>query len=207
MPRLDLIDLDGLQFDNLTITDHFGVFEDAFMPGVFFNNTQPFSVEYPPADEGPSLPVHFGNTIKTSNAKIPPQISIGKVSESETEPTEGPMWYGSIMMLNLEGNGLEEKECQTECDKSPKYKGQYKYAHQSPLDEQSTLLECSRRKQVLHWFVGNISSDSGGKLEDGEAVVPYLQPIAFHGTGYHRIVFFLFRHREKLDFSRMKLHK
>uniref|UniRef100_A0A0K0F2W4 Large ribosomal subunit protein mL38 n=1 Tax=Strongyloides venezuelensis TaxID=75913 RepID=A0A0K0F2W4_STRVS len=53
--------------------------------------------------------------------------------------------------------------------------------------------------QIAHWMVSNIPDGKG--INDGEVVVPYLQPLPFKGTGYHRIVFITFRHKEKLSFD------
>uniref|UniRef100_A0A0K0DFG9 Large ribosomal subunit protein mL38 n=1 Tax=Angiostrongylus cantonensis TaxID=6313 RepID=A0A0K0DFG9_ANGCA len=46
--------------------------------------------------------------------------------------------------------------------------------------------------EIVHWMVANISD--GESIENGDEVVPYLQPLPFYGTGYHRVVFVLFRH-------------
>ncbi|XGW23480.1 hypothetical protein V3C99_005593 [Haemonchus contortus] len=48
--------------------------------------------------------------------------------------------------------------------------------------------------EVAHWVVANIPD--GKSIDDGEELVPYLEPLPFCGTGYHRIVFILFRHEK-----------
>uniref|UniRef100_A0AC35U0I4 39S ribosomal protein L38, mitochondrial n=1 Tax=Rhabditophanes sp. KR3021 TaxID=114890 RepID=A0AC35U0I4_9BILA len=53
--------------------------------------------------------------------------------------------------------------------------------------------------QTCHWMVSNIPDSSD--LSQGETVVEYLQPMPFKGTGFHRVVFLSFRHKEKIDFS------
>jgi len=57
----------------------------------------------------------------------------------------------------------------------------------------------------LHWFIGNIPSTSDG-ISKGETIIPYLQPLPYYGTGYHRIAFVLFRHQQKIDFSSFKVN-
>uniref|UniRef100_A0A1I7ZVC7 Large ribosomal subunit protein mL38 n=1 Tax=Steinernema glaseri TaxID=37863 RepID=A0A1I7ZVC7_9BILA len=54
-------------------------------------------------------------------------------------------------------------------------------------------------KQLVHWVVSNVPDS--GDLNAGEVVVPYLQPLPYKGTGFHRIVFLNFRHRERIDLS------
>lgn len=51
--------------------------------------------------------------------------------------------------------------------------------------------------QILHWMVSNIPD--GKDISEGDTIVPYLQPLVFKGTGYHRIVFVTFRHKEKVN--------
>ncbi|KAE9418493.1 hypothetical protein Angca_007551 [Angiostrongylus cantonensis] len=51
--------------------------------------------------------------------------------------------------------------------------------------------------EIVHWMVANISD--GESIENGDEVVPYLQPLPFYGTGYHRVVFVLFRHESPLQ--------
>ncbi|XGW23487.1 hypothetical protein V3C99_005596 [Haemonchus contortus] len=48
--------------------------------------------------------------------------------------------------------------------------------------------------EVAHWVVANIPD--GKSIDDGEELVPYLEPLPFCGTGYHRIAFILFRHEK-----------
>jgi len=53
-------------------------------------------------------------------------------------------------------------------------------------------------KEVLHWLVGNIK---GGDVSSGESLASYLQPHPPYGTGYHRLVFLLFRQEGPVDFT------
>lgn len=50
--------------------------------------------------------------------------------------------------------------------------------------------------EVVHWIVANIPDGKG--VEDGEELVPYLQPLPFNGSGYHRVALLLFRHENPL---------
>lgn len=52
---------------------------------------------------------------------------------------------------------------------------------------------------LVHWIVTDIPD--GGGIDQGRTVVPYLQPLPFYGTGLHRVVFLLFRHKQPLDFE------
>ena len=44
--------------------------------------------------------------------------------------------------------------------------------------------------EYLHWMVGNIK---GNDLSSGEVITPYMQPFPPAGTGFHRLVFLLFK--------------
>lgn len=55
--------------------------------------------------------------------------------------------------------------------------------------------------ECLHWFVGNIV---GGDTNSGEVVCDYLQPFPPRGTGYHRMVFVLYKQHHHIDFSKYK---
>ncbi|GIY96560.1 39S ribosomal protein L38, mitochondrial [Caerostris extrusa] len=55
--------------------------------------------------------------------------------------------------------------------------------------------------EYLHWFMGNIK---GNNLKSGEIICDYLQPFPMRGTGYHRLVFVLYKQNKKIDFSSMK---
>ncbi|GBN48578.1 39S ribosomal protein L38, mitochondrial [Araneus ventricosus] len=55
--------------------------------------------------------------------------------------------------------------------------------------------------EYLHWFIGNIK---GNNVKSGEVVCDYLQPFPMRGSGYHRLVFVLYKQKKKLDLSSMK---
>lgn len=61
-------------------------------------------------------------------------------------------------------------------------------------------LEDSRR-QYLHWMVCNIK---GNDVSSGELMADYLMPLPMRGTGYHRMVFMLFRQKHYLGLDAMK---
>uniref|UniRef100_A0A183CI05 39S ribosomal protein L50, mitochondrial n=1 Tax=Globodera pallida TaxID=36090 RepID=A0A183CI05_GLOPA len=66
-----LIDLDAVESSNqLGLAEHFSVFEDLFMPGVFFHNVQ--SVEVIFGGSASREKMLFGNTIRASTAAHPP---------------------------------------------------------------------------------------------------------------------------------------
>jgi len=80
----------------------------------------------------------------------------------------------------------------------------------SKEDEYYTLLmvnldgnisDC-KKKHNLHWMVSNIS---GGNLDSGEVQASYLMPLPMRGTGFHRIVFLLFKQSKKLNLNAQKL--
>ncbi|KAG8179482.1 hypothetical protein JTE90_027194 [Oedothorax gibbosus] len=55
--------------------------------------------------------------------------------------------------------------------------------------------------EYLHWFIGNIK---GNDLQTGEVLCDYLRPFPMRGTGYHRLVFVLYKQKSKVDFSSIK---
>lgn len=52
--------------------------------------------------------------------------------------------------------------------------------------------------EYVHWFVANIKASD---VNSGEEIVPYMQPIPFRGTGFHRYVFILFKQEKNIDYS------
>lgn len=54
----------------------------------------------------------------------------------------------------------------------------------------------------IYRFRSNIPN---GDVSKGETIVPYLQPLPFKGTGYHRAVFVLYKQNEKVDLSSYKI--
>ncbi|XP_050737437.1 39S ribosomal protein L38, mitochondrial-like [Eriocheir sinensis] len=55
--------------------------------------------------------------------------------------------------------------------------------------------------ECLHWFVGNIKESD---ISTGEVMCDYLQPFPPRGTGYHRMVFVLYKQHGRIDFSKYK---
>ncbi|CAG9864449.1 unnamed protein product [Phyllotreta striolata] len=58
-----------------------------------------------------------------------------------------------------------------------------------------------QNSEYIHWFVGNIPENN---INKGETLVEYLQPFPPKGTGYHRMIFVLYKQDKKLDFSSFK---
>jgi large subunit ribosomal protein L38 len=77
--------------------------------------------------------------------------------------------FTSLLMLNLEG-GISEQTAEDAVIGIP---------------------------QIIQWLVSNI--EDGNDVSSGEQAVPYLQPIPFYGTGFHRIAFLFFRHNRRID--------
>lgn len=178
------IDLDKSEFDQLAVINHHNVFEDLFTPGVYFHNTQGLEVQF--GDDGV---VSFGNSLSAASTVQPPRVQIGEISERGKEQqastqAQKSTAFNTLLMLNLDGDGFVD-------------------AGASPSVEMSELgdeKEAETKTQLLHWLVANIPSESSG-LEKGELIVPYLQPLPFYGSGYHRVAFLLLRHQEKVDLS------
>lgn len=55
--------------------------------------------------------------------------------------------------------------------------------------------------EYLHWFIGNIPN---GEVDKGELVCEYMQPLPPRGTGFHRLVFILYKQEEIIDYSSLK---
>ncbi|VDP26567.1 unnamed protein product [Soboliphyme baturini] len=51
--------------------------------------------------------------------------------------------------------------------------------------------------ELLHWMLCNIPEN---RVQDGDVIRPYLQPLPLRGTGRHRIAFVLFRQNAKIDY-------
>ncbi|XP_070574664.1 large ribosomal subunit protein mL38-like [Ptychodera flava] len=52
--------------------------------------------------------------------------------------------------------------------------------------------------EYLHWMIGNIP---GNDLHKGDVLCDYLKPFPASGTGYHRLVFVLFKQSQRIDFT------
>uniref|UniRef100_A0A915ED56 Mitochondrial ribosomal protein L38 n=1 Tax=Ditylenchus dipsaci TaxID=166011 RepID=A0A915ED56_9BILA len=177
---------------SLVPMDHFNIFQDLFMTGVYFYNTQKIDVKFGASsseDDGQYVEnssVCFGNIVDTCNAVAPPRVVIEATPSSDVEK---PAAYNTLLMLNLEGLGFcSEDEAQELSENQPS---------EQPLNQ--------NQSQMLHWFVANMPDSA--TPEEGQIIVPYMQPIPFHATGYHRIAFILFRHSSKIDFSNYQLEK
>uniref|UniRef100_A0A7E4V3R5 Large ribosomal subunit protein mL38 n=1 Tax=Panagrellus redivivus TaxID=6233 RepID=A0A7E4V3R5_PANRE len=97
------VDLSQLSFDQLSIYDHFNIFEDLFVPGVYFNTTQKVAVRYG------SESVARGNLISsTSIAKEAPEVEIEAL---------GTDAYNTLLMVNLDGDAYTP-EAENEFDKT-----------------------------------------------------------------------------------------
>lgn len=59
----------------------------------------------------------------------------------------------------------------------------------------------NKDKEILHWATCNIS---GNQIQNGDTVVPYLPPMPWRGTGFHRLVFALFEQTGEIDASQLK---
>ncbi|MFH4975128.1 hypothetical protein AB6A40_001837 [Gnathostoma spinigerum] len=59
--------------------------------------------------------------------------------------------------------------------------------------------------EIVHWIVSNVAD--GQPVNSGSQNIPYLQVLPFRGTGYHRIAFVLFRHKQPCDLLSYSLKK
>ncbi|XP_034254865.1 39S ribosomal protein L38, mitochondrial [Thrips palmi] len=55
--------------------------------------------------------------------------------------------------------------------------------------------------EYVHWFIGNIP---GNQVSKGEVVFDYIPPFPPAGTGFHRLVFVLYKQNGKIDYSSLK---
>ena len=149
--------MEALNFNQLSIYDHFNIFDDLFIPGAYFKNTQKFVVKF-----GENS-IQRGNLLTAAATSSEPRFEIESLGSNA---------YNSVIMLNMDGDAFTQ-------------------AKEDDVD----------KTQLLHWFVANIPD---GKA-DGETIVPYLPPTPFKGTGFHRIAFVLFRHKERIDFGDVKI--
>lgn len=73
----------------------------------------------------------------------------------------------------------------------------------SSLDDVLLLQIFSCQLSLTYFFCsGNIPGD---RIDQGELLCDYIQPLPLKGTGYHRMVFVLFKQEKRLDFSRSRL--
>lgn len=66
--------------------------------------------------------------------------------------------------------------------------------------------DSSSPNEYLHWIVSNLPSGSNSEDVFGDEIVPYLPPLPYAGTGYHRYVFILYRQNHgAVDLRELKL--
>ncbi|TGZ61024.1 hypothetical protein CRM22_008199 [Opisthorchis felineus] len=62
--------------------------------------------------------------------------------------------------------------------------------------------------EYIHWMVTNLQVCGKDEPAEGDEIVPYLPPLPYVGTGYHRYVFILYRQDNgRVDFTPLKREK
>lgn len=51
----------------------------------------------------------------------------------------------------------------------------------------------------------NSSNIPNGNVANGDTIVPYLQPLPYKGTGYHRFIFVLYKQDKKMDLAKYQV--
>ncbi|PAV85365.1 hypothetical protein WR25_07225 [Diploscapter pachys] len=141
-----MVDFDKIPFEQRLVFEHYGLFDDLFGRGVYFESVQGLDIAF--GDH----PVCSGNMITPANLNDPPQVSIESIRKGE---------FNTLVMVNLDGNATEAKG------------------------------------EMFQWMITNIPDGEG--VEKGDELIPYLKPLPFCGTGFHRIAFVMFRHTEKIN--------
>ncbi|KAF1769285.1 hypothetical protein GCK72_001101 [Caenorhabditis remanei] len=90
------IDIDSLSVENLSVYRHFQVFDHLFGDNVFFENVQRLEVNY--SDNV----IHNGNILTASSTVTRPEVTIESVGNGKG--------FNTLFMVNLDGNGFEEKK-------------------------------------------------------------------------------------------------
>lgn len=83
----------------IELINHYKIFDDLFMPGVYFNNTQNVKIQF----DRDSSSVYFGNLINAKAAHNAPNIELGKIGSSSNG-------FNSILMVNIDGYGFTSEE-------------------------------------------------------------------------------------------------
>uniref|UniRef100_A0A1I8BCU4 Large ribosomal subunit protein mL38 n=1 Tax=Meloidogyne hapla TaxID=6305 RepID=A0A1I8BCU4_MELHA len=182
--------------NQLTLFEHFNIFDDLFMPGVYFYNVQNLDIFWNKKEE--NTKIYFGNIIKAIETTNPPNIKIGNIFNNENKK-EVKNGFNTLLMLNLEGPGLENEEKDFQNDEQKQL-----INIEIPEKEELLIKHLNKNKQIIHWFVGNIPLN--GEINDGNTLINYIQPMPFYGTGYHRFVFILFKHMEIINFEKYFLN-
>lgn len=162
--------MDQIDFNQIELFDHFNIFKDLFLPGIYFYNTQNVKIVYGEKKQS----VNYGNVLTCSEVKTEPKITI-------TAPNSSNEGFSTIIMVNLDGNFVMEDK----------------------IDEDKPKELVEKQEHVLQWFVSNIP-DNKNITNEGETIVPYLQPLAPYGIGYSRVAFLIFRHHSKLNFEQFR---
>ena len=137
----------------------YGIFEDLFAEGSYFNPVVDLVIEYDLPDGDSVLPVFRGNVIKPAEAAEAPRVRF-RCDESGDDS----LW--TLVLSNPDG-----------C-----------FTHENA--------EC------LHWMVSNIPNGGGDDLSKGDLLCDYLRPLPPSGTGFHRMVFTLYKQKGRIDLSK-----
>nr|CAD2185619.1 unnamed protein product [Meloidogyne enterolobii]CAD2196341.1 unnamed protein product [Meloidogyne enterolobii] len=189
--------------NQLALFQHFNIFDDLFMPAVYFYNVQNLNIFWNKKEENKQNSIYFGNIIKAIDTTNPPNIEIGNIFKNDGDTKDDKTGFNTLLMLNLEGPGLQNEEDNLIEEDHQQQQQLINNIKQLKIPEKDQLLinHLNKNKQIIHWFVGNIPLN-GGEINDGNTLINYIQPMPFYGTGYHRFVFILFRHSEVINFDK-----
>ncbi|KAH8871563.1 39S ribosomal protein L38, mitochondrial [Schistosoma japonicum] len=151
----------------LNIAQHYGIFNSLFGPPHIFVPVVNFTIEYlKPNDNVTNIP-------DQSNCK-----------DDQSTSYVQPVFNGNLISANITMNPPY-------IDLSAAPNNFYWTLLMTCPDEPVGSDTCEASNEYIHWMVTNLQSTSNDA--DGDEIIPYMPPLPYQGTGYHRYVFVLYR--------------
>lgn len=95
------LNLDEIEFDQLSLFNHFNIFKDLFLPGVYFRQTQQIQINYG------EKKVLYGNDMLGEEVKMAPKVKIIAPNSSKKSG------FNTLLMINLDGNFVSDENLET----------------------------------------------------------------------------------------------
>ncbi|CAH8516164.1 unnamed protein product [Schistosoma turkestanicum] len=164
----------------LNIAQHYGIFNSLFGPPHIFFPVVNFGIEYFKPEDGE------------------PNISDkSKCKDDQSTTHVQPVFCGNLISANIAMNSPY-------IDLSTAPNNFYWTLLMTCPDEPIGSESCKSPNEYIHWMITNLQS-MPGSTDAGDEIIPYMPPLPYQGTGYHRYVFVLYRQdRGKIDLNQWR---
>ncbi|CAH8586675.1 unnamed protein product [Schistosoma haematobium] len=164
----------------LNIAQHYGIFNSLFGPPHIFVPVVNFEVEYLKPDDKPGI------------------SDEGKCNDDKSTTYVQPVFSGNLISANI---AMNPPLINLSTAPSNFYWTLLMTCPDEPIGSDS----CEPSNEYIHWMMTNLQSIPEGVGVIGDEIIPYMPPIPYQGTGYHRYIFVLYRQdRGKIDLNQWR---